>query len=374
MLKQAKKGFTLIELLVVIAIIAILIALLLPAVQQAREAARRSTCKNSLKQIGLAIHNYHDVHKTFPPGVVAGPAPGVAAGGVASNCFAWSTMVLPFLDQAPLYKRFNYNVQLDSAGNAPALASTILTAYRCASDVGPEQADPAVGFFTTSATTTAGTSNYIGNFGVGRPVATPTNYFQGIFGTNSRVRIQDIKDGTTNVMFVGERKMPRNCVQFGNVAGGQAIVPTAVSAAVTAENGPYCSVWSGSPTATSPVNPFTPTTASAANVPLYQVLGTTGHSAAGAGIQNGMPNGATASLTAAQYAINKLSWTTAGTQGPKMAGDYADFTSVGFSSWHTGGAQFLLGDGTVRFISENVDGVTYQHLARRSDGKTLGPF
>jgi len=96
--KQSRRGFTLIELLVVIAIIAILIALLLPAVQQAREAARRSQCKNNMKQIGLAIHNYHDSHLKFPPGYIT------------TNHWGWGTMLLPGMDQANIYNLFNFSI------------------------------------------------------------------------------------------------------------------------------------------------------------------------------------------------------------------------------------------------------------------------
>src|SRR5437016_3440588 len=94
--QKRNAGFTLIELLVVIAIIAVLIALLLPAVQQAREAARRAQCKSSLKQIGLAMHNYHASLNCLPPGHLDAPF-------IWGTCWGWGTMILPYLDQAPLY-------------------------------------------------------------------------------------------------------------------------------------------------------------------------------------------------------------------------------------------------------------------------------
>ena len=136
MLHQRRRGFTLIELLVVIAIIAILIALLLPAVQQAREAARRSQCKNNLKQIGLAIHNYHDVSRSFPFSWMLGND---------FNASVWGVMILPYLDQAPLYNRWDSSVPAwDTAatvfgfpaspvqGNL-AVIRTPLAVYKCPS-------------------------------------------------------------------------------------------------------------------------------------------------------------------------------------------------------------------------------------------------
>lgn len=186
-----KRGFTLIELLVVIAIIAILIALLLPAVQQAREAARRSTCKNNLKQIGLALHNYHDTHRVFPPGVI----------NVSSkNYIGWGTFILPFMDQAPLYNFIKTNGGFDVAwSSVTALttanqgAKTIIPAYICPSD-------PMGGLNVEMSS--YGKSNYVscpGNLFNG------TGAYSGVFYANSKVRMRDITDGTSNTILGGEK-------------------------------------------------------------------------------------------------------------------------------------------------------------------------
>ena len=138
-----QRGFTLIELLVVIAIIAILIALLLPAVQQAREAARRSTCKNNLKQIGLAMHNYHETFGMFPPGYVE-EILNTNGGHVADNegHWAWNALLLPYLDQAPLFNQLNVgtvpvSTMLNNATVRGSMQKT-LPVFRCPSDTGPQ--------------------------------------------------------------------------------------------------------------------------------------------------------------------------------------------------------------------------------------------
>ncbi len=142
--RRRPAGFTLIELLVVIAIIAILVALLLPAVQQAREAARRTQCRNNLKQIGLALHNYHDIYNTLPPGVVHKFGNQAVA---AMGSYGWGTFILPQLEQQNLFQTIQTNgVDLDSllrnSANAAArdyAVFTKLSFYRCPSDTAPDQ-------------------------------------------------------------------------------------------------------------------------------------------------------------------------------------------------------------------------------------------
>ncbi|MEZ6062109.1 MAG: DUF1559 domain-containing protein [Planctomycetaceae bacterium] len=173
------RGFTLIELLVVIAIIAILIALLLPAVQQAREAARRTQCRNNLKQIGLALHNYHDVHQCFPFG----------QGGTGDRYSAIS-QILPMLEQGPLYSHIDFESQLAAPVNDQARL-TELSVLRCPSD------------FSNPQTQSGGAINYYGNKGSGILWQSPNQ--NGVFFRSSRVRFRDITDGTSNTAAFSER-------------------------------------------------------------------------------------------------------------------------------------------------------------------------
>jgi len=210
--RHIRLGFTLIELLVVIAIIAILIALLLPAVQQAREAARRSQCVNNLKQLGLALHNYHDTHNALPPGWIGVEANVPNMEG--NSGFAWGAHILPYLDQGPLYNQLNFNQNCyDPAFNAAAL-NGVLPVFRCPSDPSPEKWDMPEEANPANILVKLPTANYVGNFGPLGPEdlcdAAPFPAAQckgaGIFMHNSATRLRDVTDGTSNTVFVGEHR------------------------------------------------------------------------------------------------------------------------------------------------------------------------
>ncbi len=186
-----RKGFTLIELLVVIAIIAILVALLLPAVQQAREAARRSQCRNNLKQIGLALHNYHDTHNVFPPGHILNP-PNLG------DRMTFPGFIWPQLEQSALYDLIPSGSSPDwgGCGNAQQsqLLGTNVTVFQCPSD-----GDSEFGHSCRSR------NNYITNTGLGvlRKELLPSHR-AGLFFQNSRMRMRDITDGTSHTMGMSE--------------------------------------------------------------------------------------------------------------------------------------------------------------------------
>ncbi len=208
MIKVRRRGFTLIELLVVIAIIAILIALLLPAVQQAREAARRTQCRNNLKQLGLALHNYHDVHGVFPPGYISNvlhPSrdPDTFDGPAG---WAWGMMLLPFLEQTNVYQGFNHNLPCWDIVNQP-LAQTVLPGFLCPSATGTERpatirdrSGVTIGLFSRS--------TYVANVGHEEPwsltVTDHTSIANGPFYRNSKIGTRDVTDGLSNTAFLGE--------------------------------------------------------------------------------------------------------------------------------------------------------------------------
>ena len=192
--RRKRTGFTLIELLVVIAIIAVLISLLLPAVQQAREAARSASCKNNLKQLGLALHNYHDSHLAFPPGYLYREDPLDSANTAG---FSWGAMILPFLEQGPLYDQFDWDLPVYDAANREAREEH-LSMFLCPSD--PVSSNR----WVTMATERFAMASYAASFG---PPDLDADQEQrdGVFSRNSRTRVKDVKDGLSNTLFVGER-------------------------------------------------------------------------------------------------------------------------------------------------------------------------
>jgi len=240
MRRSKASGFTLIELLVTISIIAILIALLLPAVQQAREAARRTQCRNNLKQLGLALHNYHDVHRCFPMGGMGVDNPRLTS-AQAIRGFSWGCYLLPYLEQDALYTAIDFNQPSFLVGFPDPLAnvendnerlmSTTVKSFRCPSDYRASHVTdderPPRRFWENIAT-----ASYVGNFGTngfvmaanGRTNVSWPEVFKftvhsipqiphhamnsrgtGPFFTNSSMRLRSVADGTSTTVFVGER-------------------------------------------------------------------------------------------------------------------------------------------------------------------------
>jgi prepilin-type N-terminal cleavage/methylation domain-containing protein len=223
---RSRRGFTLIEVLVSIAVIAILIALLLPAVQAAREAARRTQCRNNLRQVGLALHNYHDVRGSLPSGYIYdgassyGPPrdprlnrnnpgmyivdalPPTPVSPPNQPGWGWIALILPHLDQGPLYGRidFHYEVEHDLMAEVREIP---LAVFRCPSDYG-------TGTFTildqqNKPVCNGSTTSYAACFGSFGLINTDPDLGNGLFQRNSRIRLDDIKDGTSNTIAVGER-------------------------------------------------------------------------------------------------------------------------------------------------------------------------
>ncbi len=197
-LSLSRTGFTLVELLVVIAIIGILIALLLPAVQAAREAARRSQCSNNLKQIGLALQNYHDTYKTFPPEAVFGKAS--TAVPKPAYHHTWCTAILPFMEQQPLYD----SVDFTQRAWGQAIVSTVVPAFLCPSDDGYGT--------NPSETHNLAVTHYVASEGYhwwpGAAVPgfsfAPSADYQGVFAGGQATKMAKITDGTSNTILVAE--------------------------------------------------------------------------------------------------------------------------------------------------------------------------
>jgi prepilin-type N-terminal cleavage/methylation domain-containing protein len=200
LVNRSRVGFTLVELLVVIAIIGVLVGLLLPAVQAAREAARRMSCTNNLRQLGLALHNYHDAFRSFPSGWMPTSTPDVDNG--FGERWGWTVFVLPHLEQSPLYEQLNVSNgrQPIPLANDPR-AQTVLGILICPSDpaeaINESYPDPNGNFYPKS--------NYPAVHGRSEEVSILTNGGNGLFSKGSRIRFADVTDGTSNTFAIGER-------------------------------------------------------------------------------------------------------------------------------------------------------------------------
>lgn len=332
--KVRQRGFTLIELLVVIAIIAILIALLLPAVQQAREAARRTQCKNNMKQIGLAMHNYHDVYNMFPLGAAARPnSAGPPGFGLDISIGAFAS-ILPFIEQVNLKNLYNDSLSWEL--QSPVVARTKVPVYLCPSNAGPEvETNPVLAAYPIG--TEIGACNYLLSKGAtqGWCLNPATDRNIGMFGINLRTRFRDMTDGSSNTLCVGE---------------GASGFPWAVSAGA---------------------NPGVAIPEPAGRVqqgwiaPQPNPLAIQGMS--------GFTTGGNFGTTVWRLNLNPIVETVYDDAGLNNCNSANDFTS-NFRSPHTGGGQFLLGDGSGRFISENIDQNLYNGLGTRGNGEVIGEF
>jgi len=363
---RRRKGFTLIELLVVIAIIAILIALLLPAVQQAREAARRSSCKNNMKQIGLAYHNYHDANLAMPPGHIS-TIVGGAVDALQSTFFSGQSMTLPYMEQGNVYNRIVYNQPIYATAFSSGAVQQDIPNFRCPSDAGATFSTPG----TTSGATVPDTlildmihTNYVVNYGVRAFTGTniSLNDGKGMGFVNSRVRIRDMKDGTSNTILVGEHRLLSGCETYwgGSPNAGNNINELGQ---IYGGGGLYYFVIQGDSLVDDSMNMNATTTP----------FGAPGGGASGD--CTGLGDGAATVPVIPGSSYNAVSAPLQGTGG----GEFGIFGSV-----HEGGAHFLMGDGAVRFINENIDSdgtITgsslmrqYQRLLHRNDGQIVDEF
>jgi prepilin-type N-terminal cleavage/methylation domain-containing protein/prepilin-type processing-associated H-X9-DG protein len=324
-------GFTLIELLVVIAIIAILIALLLPAVQQAREAARRSQCKNNLKQIGLALHNYHDTFNTFPPSMIRNWNGGTNNGGCTWQShpgYSWRAHILPGIDQASLYNVLNFTYlsgcytggSADGDGALPGgknVKAQVIQTYLCPSDPTKPVADGSY----------AG-SNYqelLGNTSTGVSIASSANNSK-IVGVLNDVgcKIGDILDGTSNTLMVGEVYRGTPLVEYARPQNR-----TNQRGHSWLTGGNYGGIGT--------------------NIPPNYAEGST--------VPSTVPSAADANAF-----YDQIDWSNdynIGGSGRRSSG----------SSKHTGGMQVLMADGSCQFVSNNVDLNVYQNSSTFQGGE-----
>lgn len=325
MIAYKRRGFTLVELLVVIAIIGILIGMLLPAVQMVREAARRTSCMNNQKQIALACHNYESSHGHFPPAYNAWDSnnldryiglPWDNRGGTdyAGNFYAWSALILPYAEQNNLYQEMMLNKSWGCdmiCSNGQGLTTIVLPIYICPSDPGDNHND----CYTSDAGIKPAKSNYVACTGdstwYGRINNPDWNHLWGVFGWNSKTTFANIRDGSSHTILVGERSSePETGSSPQNI---------------------YGAIWLGAH------NTNNITHLSSPKARFYSCTGRTG--------------------STANYVVN---------------GHYRGRNIA--SSSHAAGATLSLADGSVQFVSENLDLSIFRNLSQMTDGSVIGEW
>ena len=323
MCSHRSRGFTLIELLVVIAIIAILIALLLPAVQQAREAARRTQCRNQLKQLGIAMHNYHSAHTVFPPGGLGSTIwnQPTLAGEDQNDSVAragWVHMILPFIDQGPMYNQMSPYMSgvhgFKHVKEWPG-GNSLIQALLCPSDPGAGKNDLWTGTNTKEQRPFA---NYVVCQGSASS-STGLN-LNGMFYQMSSTRVRDVTDGTSNTLMTSEIRI------FPEADNGSPIDSE--------------SDWRGFFS-----NTFGVTCWFSTEFP---------------------PN--TPQADQVRRCINATA------TGAPCAYVTSGSTRMFARSMHEGGVHAGMADGSVRFLSENINGPLYSYLGQRADNQVLGEF
>ena len=330
---QKRSAFTLIELLVVIAIIGVLVGLLLPSVQQAREAARRASCTNNLKQIGLALHNYNDAYGHFPPGIQCGPTSG-------SGGWAWSSYILPFMEQMDLASTLDVGNSSTTSATALAAGLTSIDTYLCASDFAPKRNHERGRYMGRNTNWDCATSNYVGNAGTtdlnnahGSPghcihadnesnLQAYTDRYTGVLFMRIKLPLQKITDGLSNTFLVGERDY--ESTEHGNHEAANWLGSNAAS-------------WWTGPHAYNWVTIFW-ASQSKLKINDYDPA-----------LPDNKPD----------------TW-------PRAAGiPWQGTAADSWSSAHPGGAQFVLCDGSTRMVLDSIDDSALANACSRNDGGTV---
>jgi prepilin-type N-terminal cleavage/methylation domain-containing protein/prepilin-type processing-associated H-X9-DG protein len=361
-MRHRHRGFTLIELLVVISIIAVLIALLLPAVQAAREAARRAQCVSNLKQIGLALHNYHSVNDVFPPGAVPTTRPSTND-LIANAAFSAHARLLANLEQTALYNAANFSIAPfnDSVGANinQTVIKTRLNVFLCPSDTAPSWAFQTSGLSSSFTTAIATGCNYFASFGSSLSdnyICCPLGLPNGVFGDRATFGLRDITDGASSTVAFGEWKVGDGSPSLVSKSD---IIDINVYPPGVVQNSPLVNMPAGGA-------PF-----------LTWVANTCSVDALNSSLRNGTNILSNLGMT---WTVG-LTGTTLGNLllppnplTPNCLCGSAGYSQPGVfnsASNHPGGANFLMCDGSVRFLKNSTSTPVIWALGSRAQGEIL---